>query len=272
MNERKLSNWERRLQSYAADFPYPPTPDIATGVARQLQQPGKGYAIRYRLLVVRLALAIMVLVVALLSVPAVRAAVLEFLQVGAVRIFPNRPAPTETVTPVPPAGVIQPATQAPAETPTALASMLDVVGETTLENARIKSGFALPLPDYPAGLGPPDHVFLQDSGDDFVILVWMDPEAPQSVLLSLQFIGPQSWMIQKYQPRVVQETRVGGHTAIWATGPYPLLMSNGELELQRLVTGHVLIWQEEEITHRLESDYSLDEALKIAESLYQPER
>jgi hypothetical protein len=268
MNDQQLSNWERRLQTYAADFPYPPTPDIATGVARQLQQPGKGYAIRYRLLAVRLALAIIVLVVALLSVPAVRAAVLEFLQIGAVRIFPNRPAPTVTVTPLPPAGVIQPATKAPAETPTALASMQDLAGETTLEEARLKSGFGLPLPAYPAGLGPPDHVFLQDSGDDFVILVWMDPEAPQSVLLSLQFIGPQSWMIRKYQPQIVQEARVGRQTAIWATGPYPLVMSNGEVELKRMVTGHVLIWQEEGITYRLESEYSLDEALKIAASLH----
>jgi hypothetical protein len=268
MNEKQFSNWEGRLQIYAADFPYPPTPDIATGVARQLQQPGTRGASRHRLLVVRLALAIIVVAIALLSVPAVRAAVVEFLQIGAVRIFPNRPAPTETVTPFPPAGVIQPATQAPVETPTALASMLDLAGETTLEEARLKSGFTLPLPDYPAGLGPPDHVYLQDSGDAFVILAWMDPEAPQSVLLSLQFIGPQSWMIGKYQPRVVQETHVGERAAIWTTGPYPLLMSNGEVELKRLVTGHVLIWQDKVITYRLESDFSLNETLKVAESLH----
>jgi len=268
MNDQQFSDWEKRLQTYATDFPYPPTPDIASGVAWQFQQPGKGSASRHRLLVVRLTLVIIVIAAALLSVPAVRAAVIEFLQIGAVRIFPNRPAPTVTVTPLPPAGVIQPATQAPAETPTSLAAMQDLAGETTLEAARLKSGFTLPLPDYPAGLGPPDHVYLQDSGDAFVILAWMDPEAPQSVLLSLQFIGPQSWMIRKYQPQVVQETRVGEHAAIWVVGPYPLIMSNGEVELQRLVTGHVLIWQEGGITYRLESDYSLSEALKIAASLH----
>jgi hypothetical protein len=268
MNDQQLTNWERRLQIYAADFPYPPTPDIATGVAQQLQQPGTRDASRRRLLVVRLTLAIIVIAIALLSVPAVRAAVVEFLQIGAVRIFPNRPAPTATVTPLTPAGVILPATQAPAETPTTLASIRDLAGETTLEEARLKSGFSLPLPDYPAGLGLPDHVFLQESGDDFVILVWMDPEAPQSVLLSLQFIGPQSWMIRKYQPRIVKETHIDDHAAIWSEGPYPLLMSNGELERQHLVTGHVLIWQDNGITHRLESDYSLNEALKIAASLH----
>lgn len=268
MNDRQFSDWEKRLQTYASDFPYPSTPDIAKWVARQLQQPGTGSASRHRLLVVRLALAIIVVAAALLSVPAVRAAVVEFLQIGAVRIFPNRPAPTVTVTPLPPVGVIQPATQPPAETPTVLASLQDLAGETTLEEARLKSGFRLPLPDYPAGLGPPNHVFLQESGDDFVILVWMDPEAPQSVLLSLQFIGPQSWMIQKYQPPIVLETHVGEQAAIWSEGPYPLLMSNGDLELQRLVTGHVLIWQEAGITYRLESDYPLGEALKIAASLH----
>ena len=150
----------------------------------------------------------------------------------------------------------------------ALASMQDLAGETTLAEARLKSGFALPLPDYPAGLGPPDHVFLQDSGDDFVMLVWMEPEARLSVRFSLQVIGPQSWMIGKYQPRVVQETHVGERAAIWTTGPYPLLMSNGEVELKRLVTGHVLIWQDEGITYRLESDYALEDALKVAESLH----
>jgi hypothetical protein len=268
MNEKQFSNWERRLQTYAADFPYPPTPEIATRITRQLKQPGKGSALQYRRLVVRSALAVVVLVVALLSVPAVRAAVLEFLQIGAVRIFPNQPASTETVTPFAPAGAIQPATLPPGETPTALASMLDLAGETTLEEARLKSGFTLPLPAYPARLGPPDYVYLQESGDAFVMLVWMDPEAPQSVLLNLQIIGPQSWMIRKYQPQVVQETRVGEHAAIWSEGSYPLIMSDGDVEVQRLVTGHVLIWQEEDITYRLESDYSLDEALKIAESLH----
>lgn len=276
MNERQLSNWERRLHTYAADFPYPPTPEIAAGVTQQLRGQAKRGAPRSRSLVVRLTLAVFLLLAASLSVPAVRAAVLDFLQIGVVRIFLNQPFPTETVTPLPPAGAIQPATLAPAPTSTFLASIPDISGETTLENARLKSGFKVPLPAYPAGLGPPDHVYLQDSDGAFVMLVWMDPAAPQQALLSLQIISPGSWMIQKYQPLVVQETSVAGQPAVWTEGPYPLIMKNGQVELSRLVAGHVLIWQCccgdakscVSNTYRLESNYPLDEALKIAESLH----
>jgi hypothetical protein len=267
MSDQQTPNWERRLQAYAADFPYPPTPDIATGVARQLSRRAGPGASRYRLLILRLALAVFILLLASLSVSSVRAAILEFLQIGAVRIF-NQPPPTETATSRPPAGILRPATLAPAATPAFLASISDISGETTLENARQKSGFAIPLPAYPAGLGPPDHVYLQESGDAFVALVWMDPAAPQRVLLSLHIIGPKSWMIRKYQPQVFQETSFAGHPAVWTEGPYPLIMENGEVELHRLVTGHVFIWQDHGLTYRLESDYPLDEAKKIAESLY----
>jgi hypothetical protein len=68
-------------------------------------------------------------------------------------------------------------------------------------------------------------------------------------------------------PQIIQETTVNGQHAIWAIGPYPLLFSNGNMDFIRLIDGHVLIWAEGELTYRLETDLSLEEALKIAESL-----
>jgi hypothetical protein len=35
----------------------------------------------------------------------------------------------------------------------------------------------------------------------------------------------------------------------------------------RLIDGHVLIWTDGNLTYRLETDLSLEEALKVAESL-----
>ena len=46
-----------------------------------------------------------------------------------------------------------------------------------------------------------------------------------------------------------------------------LHLSNGNIDLVRLIDGHVLIWTEGNITYRLETSLSLDEALKVAESL-----
>jgi len=65
----------------------------------------------------------------------------------------------------------------------------------------------------------------------------------------------------------IQEDEINGQQAIWAVGPYPLMMSNGRLRVERLIDGHVLIWADDDLTYRLETDLSLDEAIKIAESL-----
>jgi hypothetical protein len=39
------------------------------------------------------------------------------------------------------------------------------------------------------------------------------------------------------------------------------------MQFERLINGHVLIWAGLDVTYRLETDLSLEEAVKIAESL-----
>jgi hypothetical protein len=71
-------------------------------------------------------------------------------------------------------------------------------------------------------------------------------------------------------PRVIERTSVHGRPAVWTLGPYVLeYVVDGRRDYQsrRLVDGHVLIWEESDITYRLETDVSLEEAIKIAESL-----
>ena len=52
---------------------------------------------------------------------------------------------------------------------------------------------------------------------------------------------------------------------IWAVGPYPLRLYNGDLEFTRLIDGHVLIWEDEDLTYPLETDLPLEEAIRVAE-------
>jgi hypothetical protein len=99
------------------------------------------------------------------------------------------------------------------------------------------------------------------------ILVWIDPQQPGEVLMSLHIIPPGSWAVEKMNPAVVQETTVNGKHAIWAVGPYPIRFSNGNLDFVRLVDGHVLIWTDGIITYRLETELELEEAIRVAESL-----
>ena len=85
--------------------------------------------------------------------------------------------------------------------------------------------------------------------------------------MSLHMIPPGSWAVDKMDPALVQETTVKGQRAIWAVGPYPIRFSNGDLDFVRLIDGHVLIWEEGNLTYRLETELGLEEAIRIAESL-----
>jgi hypothetical protein len=68
-------------------------------------------------------------------------------------------------------------------------------------------------------------------------------------------------------PRTVEMTQVNKQPAVWAEGPYILNMKNGGAENYRLIDGYVLIWEEGGLTYRLETDLSMEEAIRIAESL-----
>jgi hypothetical protein len=203
-----------------------------------------------------LAAAVLILITlcGLMAVPQVRAAVLEVIRIGVITIFQGQPAPT-------PAGTVQP-------TPTAR-SLMDLAGATTLSDAQRRIEFPLRVPAYPADLGAPDHIFLQNYGGPYVVLVWMDNQQPEKVRLSLHQLGPGTFAM-KGEVGTIVETTVNGQRALWTEGPYLLqFLVNGRLEerAERLVTGRVLIWTDGRITYRLETDLSLNEARRIAESL-----
>jgi len=139
-----------------------------------------------------------------------------------------------------------------------------MAGETTLSGAQQRANYPILLP---ADLGKPDRVYVQNASGPMTILVWMDTQHPDQVKMSLHFIPEGSWAVDKFAPRTIDETSVNGRPAVWAVGPYPILFRNGDLEISRLVNGHVLIWEDGGVTYRLESDLSMEEAVRIAESL-----
>lgn len=264
MSELKLSTLEIRVRMSAAEFPYPDTPDISKTVRQDAARPIWS-GIRPRRLA-GLAGLVLVVLAALFTVPVVRAKVLEFIQVGVVRIFLAEP----TATPQDASSQLMPATATSASssqpTPSYLVSVLQLNGETTLAEARSKFGYPIRMPTYPPDLGSPDHVFLQDLGTgQYVVLAWLDSENPEEVWLSLYILAPGTRLSKGPLPTVA-ETQVNGLPAFWTDGSYMLHVEGG-YQQSRLVEGHALIWEEDGLTYRLEVDLPPEEAIRIAESL-----
>ena len=256
------SELEGRLFSIARTFSYPPAPDISADVIHRLTE--KRRYSTYRL---RLALGILLVLVftIIFAVPPVRAAVLGWIQIGAVRIFMTAPTLTPTPTVKPGSTITLRPTDRP--TPTPLTSILDLSGETTLEQAQMQS-FPILLPAYPPDLGQPDHMFLQDFGGPVVILVWMEKDRPQSVRLAISETNINGAIFQKIAPPTIENATVNRHPAIWVDAPYVLITGNGSYDLTRLIsTGHTLIWSDGQMTYRLETGVNLATAIKIAESV-----
>jgi hypothetical protein len=270
MSELQGELFERQLRSIAKGLEYPRTPDIAGVVMKRLSAKGIGDRRPRQFVSRRLGWSltvILILFASLLLIPSARAAILEFIQIGVVRIFRAEPTPVTPPQQEFPATLV-PVTATPAVTSRPLIPVLErLAGEQSLDGAQGLVDYPILLPAYPPDLGRPDRVFVQDADGNMAILIWIDPDLPSQVLMSLHMIPPGSWAVEKMNPALVQETTVNGERAIWAIGPYPVRFSNGNLDFVRLVDGHVLIWTEGETTYRLETELDLEEAIKVAESL-----
>lgn len=283
MNSQPEIDTHERLTQLAAAFPYPQTPDFVGREQARLQRNRQGQSLvrlgaEWRPLWVTLLL-LAFLTAGLLAVPAVRAAIVTWLEIGSVRIWlgeePSTPPavqpptvevtttmqPLREVVPTEPKGG---AVQANATT-TVLSTLLDFSGETTLEAAQASVDFPILLPTVPTELGAPDRVFLQRAEGDAVILVWLAQGEPDNVRMSLHLLGPGAF-IYKMQPPSLAAVEVNGNRAIWTDGPYFLQAGDGWGN-RRLVDGHVLIWAEGTMTYRLESTLDPNAAVAVAESL-----
>ena len=259
MNESRPDRWESRLAQTAAQFPYPPTPDLRPA---PLARSGRGQRAPMR----RLAYiaAALLLLVGLWAVPPVRATVQDTVQdtvgqlwqLGAVGLRLAEPTPQATVAPLP--------TYPP------------LAGETTLAAAREQVNFPIRLPAYPSDLGRPHAVYLQELGGPAVILVWLtqaDGQEAPSVRMSLTLFEPDTFVEKSLMSHtLIQETHVHDVPALWMQGEHILQFKQGDYQATQLVAGKVLIWTEAlpddgTLTYRLESGLPLDDAVRIAESV-----
>ncbi len=264
MNEQPSVNpsgeeWEAKVRETAQHFPYPETPDISASVRPAIRRNRRTLSPIWRIA----AAVLLAFLLLMLAVPEVRAVVLDFIQIGALRIFPVEP--TATTTPHIP--TVRPSANSE---PTPLASALDMPGETTLDDARAKSGFTFGLPTYPADLGLPNHVYLQNYHEKLVTLVWTIPDHPDQVLMTLEILDSHL-LASKFAPLQESESVSvkGASDALWmpTSSMAVYFFESNRFVLERSIQSSVLVWTAKGLTYRLETSLSKDEAVRVAESL-----
>jgi hypothetical protein len=173
----------------------------------------------------------------LIMVTPLRAAVVEWLRLGAVTLLIG-----------------------PTQEPTLLPVLRNLLGGVTLEEAQANTDYTLQAP---RTLGQPDHVYQQHGEFNTVIMVWDEPA------VSLYQIGPEGEHYMKLT-HDAQRVMVNGYEGAWVLLPHVLEYERDGVLTQRdryLVPGPVLIWYAEGITYRLETGMELDEALAIAATM-----
>lgn len=188
----------------------------------------------------RAAIVVTAILLALLSTPAVRAAVADWFGFAGVSVRLD-PTPRPSVAPSPPR----------------------VDGTTTLAEARKLVAFE---PVIPTVLGPPQGVEL--SADRRLLSMSWTVEGAGSVRLD-QFDGRLDYTFAKTASGV-EFTSVAGSFAMWFDKPHEVVVLNADgtsrTETARLA-GHTLIWEYGETALRLEGDLTRARAMEIANTV-----
>ncbi|VAW37446.1 hypothetical protein MNBD_CHLOROFLEXI01-3361 [hydrothermal vent metagenome] len=233
---------EEQIQGWAASFSYPLTPDIASRL-RPLPSTQPAYPNRRLAWVVILLL----LTASLLAVPSVRAALVQILRAGGITIFVGEEAATDERSPL-------------------LSEQIPLFAEPiTLDEAlALYSDLQLP-----AELKPPDDLLLHgmNGWNSAVIFLWRDEAQPDQIGMSLYQINVPQYAYK--EAGQLEITEVNGLQAFWIDAPHYffLTLGNNESEAWSFVPGNVLIWWDGTVTYRLEGANSLEEALRLAESM-----
>jgi hypothetical protein len=256
--------FKARIQRLASAFPYPATPDLTTRTSLDRNAHRSAPGVSWQKLA-RYALAILILVAAAsLLVPGVRAAVLEFLQIGGLRIYLETPTPGA-------GSQALPAEASPPASQTALPSLfsnIDLAGETSLEQVLENWQAPILLPGESSTLGLPDRVFLQRRNASIAILLWTDPADDERLHASLIVMKPGA-LLSKDPPDSFDNVQVRGRGGLWLQGIHNLFFENAGSGADEIlsVVGNVLIWEEDGFTYRLESFFDLEQSQATAESL-----
>lgn len=238
-----MDNLEQRLRDLGARWEAPSTPDVVptvltTRTAHRRRAP--------RRLLIALA-ATLVALGALAAVAPARNAILDFFDIGGVRVV-----------------------ETPTATTTRAAGSLGTA--TSLRDAQAAVPFTLRVP---AATGsPPDRVRVQrPPRDGAVAFVWNSvPTLARGELVFTQFRG-QLIAEKTIDPAVttVEHVRVDGVDGVWLSGgphTFGYVDTDGAFRTETLRrVGDVLVWERLGVTYRIEGARSLATALRIADSL-----
>lgn len=213
---------------------FPPTPNLAPAVRRRL---GERRSWRRP---VALALAVIVVAIgAALAVPAARTAILDWLGLRGVHIV--------RVEKLPPAPVI---------------GNLDLGRPVTLAEARRRAPWLLVPSD------EPDSAYISTAiPGGKISLLWGTPASVH--LLLTEFRGQETYIEKLIEPNTEVERVEIGDIGVWLEQPHVLLFTDRDGRFRQntaRLAGKTLIWQQGDVTLRLEGKLSKPEALRIARS------
>ena len=247
-----MSELELELRELQIDWPE--TPDLATTVQTRLAAPPRRRAWLARP-AWQLAVACVALIVAVvMAIPPARAAVLDFLGFGSVRITREEPRPSR------------------------FGQALVLGDPVTLEQAR--RAFPVLVPE---AVGDPDAVYLYDQpamGPRVDFVYRARPGLPSSSntgagMLVTEFRAVASPLIEKSigSGAKVERLEVGGDPAFFLSGaPHGFAYldpesQNANFEEQRLAGNTLLVERSDGVLLRIEADISRERAVEIAESM-----
>jgi hypothetical protein len=238
---------QRMLAEAAADTTYPPTPDF---VGRILSRPESRPALRLRLSFSPAAVFVIALVVsltvALMMSPG--GAIARFFGVAGSTIERLPAFPKAISTPLPEPGDLG-----------GLAKSL------SLSEAEAAAGFEVALPA--GGAVPIQTYLIMYAGEPVVVLRYEGFDLWQTQLRQTGTFGKGV-----EEGGTILDVSVGPEAGTWLTGGrhfVSYILPNGELFplSTRVVDANTLIWRTPAAFYRLETQLSLDEALRIAETL-----
>ena len=257
----EYADMDALLHASATAFEYPRTPNIATRVRSRLDNEARSHAIagsfieRLRAVFARpvlraagaVLLVVAVVIASALAVPQSREALADFFGLSHVKI---------EIGPVlgPPPPILSPGSFAE---------------PATLSSAQERVDFEIRLPVVDGTEMAADAVYVEDRSPGAEVVIAVYEEADFDLYQSANgFFGkggiPSSDVLLK--------TDVHGYEAIWISRGGHIASSLDDqgrvvVETLRSVERATLLWEEMGVTYRLETSLSLDEAIRIAESL-----
>lgn len=266
-NDRR---WEAAVARLAAEYPFPPTPDMATAFREKTAVSGSRRAGGpRRAWAVGLAAVLAFLLLGVLTVPQSRAAVWAWVtQIGAVRIFVDEtPLPTVTA-PAEPGSAPPSAPLSGAGKPVALALLVVAPGEPIpVEALDDFAPFSVARPPVASPWGPADEAVIHPAvGRNMVTQVWMRDGKPV-LTLSQTDVSQLAYKVAGQEQ--VQPVRIREMDGLWVAGPHSFALPiDGQLDAQAFAS-NVLLWTDGVMTYRLEGDIDLEAAVALAASLTQ---